>query len=418
MSKALDLVGKKFGKLTVIRKGNGKKIGKAKKLRTTYICICECGKEIEILTSNLTKKQKNTRSCGKCNTNPRYNFVDITGQKFNQLLVVKRLEKKTKTRGVLWECLCDCGNTIELPTNALTSENNITCGDYKKHFELNISSRTSRYGEIPSAHLNAIKQNAIKRNLQYSVSGEYLWNLFLQQNKKCFITGIELFFTKESYTHKYRYETTASLDRIDSSLGYIEGNVRWVHKDINKMMNNYGDEKFLQYCIAAVNNHFSKLPRPTWDEYFLNIAFDISNRSQDPNIKHGAVLVNSDHHIIGTGFNGPMKGAFDTEIPFNNRDEKRKWMIHAEENCLLNCTQSYANRKDSVLYVTGEPCNTCLQRICNFGIKNIVVADRVGSITENNQTRIDKQKILNMAGIKISVIPMNNLWIIKNTYGL
>jgi hypothetical protein len=42
--------------------------------------------------------------------------------------------------------------------------------------------------------------------------------------------------------------TTASLDRIDSSKGYIEGNVQWIHKHINKMKNNFNESYFIEIC--------------------------------------------------------------------------------------------------------------------------------------------------------------------------
>lgn len=47
---------------------------------------------------------------------------------------------------------------------------------------------------------------------------------------------------------------TASLDRIDSSKGYLENNVQWVHKDINWMKQDYSHEEFLQYCKLIYEN--------------------------------------------------------------------------------------------------------------------------------------------------------------------
>lgn len=154
--------------------------------------------------------------------------------------------------------------------------------------------------------------------------------------------------------------------------------------------------------------------RPDWDEYFLILAFNVSIRSQDPDIQHGAVIVDKNNHVIGTGYNNPIKGCNDDEIPYNIRDEKRKWMIHAEENAILNTTQNPSERgNDCKIYITGSPCNNCLQRIVNFGIKNIVIADRMGTITENDQTREMKEKIISMAKLSIKKIPMDNYWLSK-----
>jgi len=152
--------------------------------------------------------------------------------------------------------------------------------------------------------------------------------------------------------------------------------------------------------------------RPSWDEYFLTLAFTVSIRSEDPDIKHGAVLVNKYNQIIGTGYNGPIKGSISDLIPFNIRDEKRKWMIHAEENCILNATQNPSERGDGCrMYITGTPCNNCLQRIINFGINEIVIADRMGSITENEETEKMREILISMSKTNLKRIPMDNLWL-------
>jgi dCMP deaminase len=172
-------------------------------------------------------------------------------------------------------------------------------------------------------------------------------------------------------------------------------------------------------CLSYINSYYAKKPRPTWDEYFLSLAFHISVRSEDPDIKHGAVLVNEYNQIIGTGYNGPVKGSDNSVIPFNIRDEKRKWMIHAEENCILNTTQNPSERRNNcVMYVTGQPCNNCLQRIINFGVKKIIVADRMGSITDNEQTEQMRKQLMAMSGLQIHRISTTNEWIKKCMIGV
>jgi dCMP deaminase len=168
----------------------------------------------------------------------------------------------------------------------------------------------------------------------------------------------------------------------------------------------------IEDSIVEVKQFYSKIERPSWDEYFLSLAFNISLRSEDPDIKHGAIIVNKYNQIIGTGYNGPIKGSINTLIPFHIRDEKRKWMIHAEENCILNTTQNPSERgEDSKLYVTGQPCNNCLQRIINFGIGEIIMADRIGSITENEESRNMREVLIKMSDIKITKINTNNIWL-------
>jgi hypothetical protein len=66
-----------------------------------------------------------------------------------------------------------------------------------------------------------------------NITLEYIWDLLLEQNRKCALTGLPLTFAKDY--NKSTLDQTASLDRIDSSVGYIIGNVQWVHKEINKI---------------------------------------------------------------------------------------------------------------------------------------------------------------------------------------
>jgi len=79
-------------------------------------------------------------------------------------------------------------------------------------------------------------------------------NLFIKQNKKCALTGLDIKFgvRNDKITGTYE-ETTASLDRIDSSKGYVKGNIQWVHKDINIMKNDFNVDKFKKLCKMVIS---------------------------------------------------------------------------------------------------------------------------------------------------------------------
>lgn len=79
------------------------------------------------------------------------------------------------------------------------------------------------------------------------VDFKYLWELFLLQNRKCALSGLDLTFhgNRKSYGG---FERTASLDRIDSDQGYYKGNIQWVHKHVNIMKNKYSQEYFTMIC--------------------------------------------------------------------------------------------------------------------------------------------------------------------------
>ena len=171
------------------------------------------------------------------------------------------------------------------------------------------------------------------------------------------------------------------------------------------------DEEFRKSFLKSFE---PPINRPNFTEYFLIIAFDLSLRSDDPNIRHGAVITTMNNNIIGTGYNGTIQGSDLTKIPINIRDKKRKYMIHAEENAILNCMSNPKTIGGAKLYVTGLPCVNCLQRIINFNIKEIYYADRIGSITEDDETNDMRKNILEMSDIKMFKIKTNTFWLKKN----
>ena len=50
---------------------------------------------------------------------------------------------------------------------------------------------------------------------------------------------------------------TASLDRIDSSRGYVIDNIQWVHKDINWLKNDWSQKEFIELCSRVANHNHS-----------------------------------------------------------------------------------------------------------------------------------------------------------------
>jgi len=113
------------------------------------------------------------------------------------------------------------------------------------------------------------------------------------------------------------------------------------------------------------------LGRPSWDEYYLTLAYVVAQRSFDPSSKCGTVLVSKDNRILSTGYNGPIRGSIDSKIPLT-RPEKYKHMLHGEENALLAYSGSYQDIQGATAFVTGRPCHKCLRMLLNKGIARIV----------------------------------------------
>lgn len=123
--------------------------------------------------------------------------------------------------------------------------------------------------------------------------------------------------------------------------------------------------------------------RPGWDEYFMGIADLVAQRSTCLRRKVGALVV-KDRRILATGYNGTPSGVrhfsevgclrAKLKIPSGERHELCRG-LHAEQNVLLQASLHGVSLKDSVVYVTNQPCIICAKMIINAGIKEVVMAD-------------------------------------------
>lgn len=103
----------------------------------------------------------------------------------------------------------------------------------------------------------------------------------------------------------------------------------------------------------------------SWEQYALNLARAASLRSEDPFKKVGACALRHDKSVAAVGYNGAPSGQ---EIDWSDRDERRRRVIHAEQNCLKYCRPSDV----WLIAVTLLPCSSCMQTIASYNIKNIV----------------------------------------------
>lgn len=117
---------------------------------------------------------------------------------------------------------------------------------------------TQKFGDIHQSYLYLLKDRANRKNLEFNLDGNYLWKLFLKQNRRCALSGIEIGFPK-AWGAKSKTNITASLDRIDSTKGYITGNVQWVHKIINTMKMDMSDKEFILLCKKVAKNNANNL---------------------------------------------------------------------------------------------------------------------------------------------------------------
>ncbi|QGH79428.1 hypothetical protein SEA_LIMPID_101 [Streptomyces phage Limpid] len=162
----------------------------------------------------------------------------------------KRLTKyvgshpKFRTSLWMWECT-ECGRESGPSlTNSITrlDRKPSCCFRAKRGVD---NPNWKGYKELTGSWLHQYQYDCRKKGRVWDLTPEYLWSEWEKQNGKCIYTGMQL-------THG----VDASLDRIDSSIGYVEGNVQWVHRDINRMKSDFDEAYFVKLC-KAVGDRFA-----------------------------------------------------------------------------------------------------------------------------------------------------------------
>lgn len=124
-----DISGKKFGMLTVIDRAQDY-ISPGGYRKPMWNCVCECGNTVVVAANRL--KTGNTKSCGCGSPNK---FIDLTGRKFGKLTVVNKVDNFISKDGsvrTMWNCVCECGNSVTVMANNLKSGKTKSCGCLRK----------------------------------------------------------------------------------------------------------------------------------------------------------------------------------------------------------------------------------------------------------------------------------------------
>ena len=134
--------------------------------------------------------------------------------------------------------------------------------------------------------------------------------------------------------------------------------------------------------------------RPTWDEYFLNIAQQVAERSKDPSTKTGCVIVDEKNRPVSFGYNGFIGGCDESKMSLE-RPMKYHLVIHAEMNAILFAKKDLSN---CTLYSLYAPCENCLKHIIQAGVthivyKNPVVESKAKDVAESMTTSVSNEAI-------------------------
>ncbi len=172
------------------------------------------------------------------------------GFKCYKLTVIEK-GKSTKA-GIYWKCLCECGDICEISAARLNEKNLKVAKSCSKCKYKSWSKGTKN---VSGTYFGKIKNHAKHRKIEFNISIDYMQKLWNDQSGKCKLSGVDLTYK----LGKNHMGQTCSLDRIDSSKGYIEGNVQWVHKIVNFMKTTLQNEDFIDWCRKIVDFNSSIL---------------------------------------------------------------------------------------------------------------------------------------------------------------
>jgi hypothetical protein len=141
------------------------------------------------------------------------------------------------------KCRCKCGKIVDVNCYNLLNKSKscYECSVINKKGDKNPNWKGIE--EIPGSWIRKFQRKGKK---EFKITKEYIYDLWNKQNKKCALTNLPIDFKNEKNSRWLM--CSASLDRIDSSKGYIEGNVQLVHKNVNIMKNDFSQDYFIEMC--------------------------------------------------------------------------------------------------------------------------------------------------------------------------
>ncbi len=206
MAKALDITGKRFGRLVAIEVA-----GHKRGCGVQWRCLCDCGNYTVVETERL--RSGNTTTCG-C-----WRVKDEVGNRYGRVVVIAK-GSKPNGQGAMWLCRCDCGKEFVTRGSSLRKGDTQSCGCIAAE-KLRMAVILPEGIAARNHALSAVKRSATDRGIEWSLTDEQALQLMRQPCHYCGSTLSNLSRHPE-FNGDFRYN---GIDRVDNSVGYTVENV-------------------------------------------------------------------------------------------------------------------------------------------------------------------------------------------------
>lgn len=182
----------------------------------------------------------------------RVGSENLVGKKFGKWTVISKSERRSGGN-TYWRCRCECGNEADVQRQSLRHSKSTQC--------LSCANEIEYCGRVPCSYLRNARNRALRRSMEFDITMEEISELYESQDGLCALSALPIGFFDSGDNNKSKSLRghTASLDRIDSTIGYIADNVQWVHRDINAMKNLLDQELFVHLCHCVAHSSDDRL---------------------------------------------------------------------------------------------------------------------------------------------------------------
>lgn len=188
--------------------------------------------------------------CGVLRIMPGPKKMDMVGRVFGLWTVLR--EAPRKGPDIRWHCRCECGYEGIRSGVVLRKGQTTRCTKCRDKVQ-----QLRWQAELGDTTLRLMLASARKRagikGWDYALDAEYVKRLLVAQGYRCALSGRPICVAPTGRSHRHG-NSTASIDRIDSSLGYVPGNIQWLHKEINYIKATMGQEYFISVCREIVDH--------------------------------------------------------------------------------------------------------------------------------------------------------------------